>query len=450
MAPVPHAQLVQTAELDGEPLTFLVPPNEPLSSSFTIGAVGMRRPGPEYVHVRHAIAADGQEEDLNSRADVAGVVAAGGYRARHYLDFTGDGWVEPVVPELAVEVPRVRTAYSLVAAPDFFPTTDQRELTEWTGRQVPSALRAAIWRIPPDPLSDERFPPNLQLTAAGFRPDDDTITAIVPAPVTGTRGQTGLDAAVAERHTHLPDDAAGVFAPGWDVSVDGLPGGPDHLAAYGLGSPFPEDSKLCAALSSFWPAVAPDAARTFEPSPSWPTVAPMTDEEIGIVGTLPWDGVPGPQLVQAGGQAVVEYTSFDHADYVRSSLDGRFSLDLTARIDDLEYEARILAMIRVYAALGVDLGGGFGQVVAAKARWTVVSFRPAALHDAEVKQAAIDTGTDLHEPLYRFEMITRGPSRPAPGAIGKVHVPVRRAVRLLVDPVTVLLQEGQTAWQSAP
>ena len=31
--------------------------------------------------------------------------------------------------------------------------------------------------------------------------------------------------------------------------------GPDHLAAYGLGSPFPEDSKLCAALSSFWPAV---------------------------------------------------------------------------------------------------------------------------------------------------------------------------------------------------
>ena len=54
-----------------------------------------------------------------------------------------------------------------------------------------------------------------------------------------------------------------MFAPGWDISVDGRAGGPEHLAAYGLGSPFPEDSKLCAALSAFWPAVAPDAARTF-------------------------------------------------------------------------------------------------------------------------------------------------------------------------------------------
>jgi hypothetical protein len=32
------------------------------------------------------------------------------------------------------------------------------------------------------------------------------------------------------------------------------------IAAYGLGSPFPEDAKLCAALNSFWPAVAPDAS----------------------------------------------------------------------------------------------------------------------------------------------------------------------------------------------
>ena len=60
------------------------------------------------------------------------------------------------------------------------------------------------------------------------------------------------------RHAYLPDAASGLFAPGWDVSRDN-----GHLAPYGLGSPFPEDSKLCAPLSSFWPAVAPDASRTF-------------------------------------------------------------------------------------------------------------------------------------------------------------------------------------------
>lgn len=105
----------------------------------------------------------GREADLNDRADVVDVVVAGGYRARHHVDLTGDGWVSAVVPELAVELPRRRSAYSVVAAPDFFPTTDQRELTEWTARRLPAALREAVRRVPPDPLSDERFPPNLQL-----------------------------------------------------------------------------------------------------------------------------------------------------------------------------------------------------------------------------------------------------------------------------------------------
>ena len=67
------------------------------------------------------------------------------------------------------------------------------------------------------------------------------------------------------RVSTLPDDGAGEFAPGWDVSLDFKgPGGTGivHLAAYGLGSPFPEDVKLCAALSTYWPAVAPDVYRT--------------------------------------------------------------------------------------------------------------------------------------------------------------------------------------------
>jgi hypothetical protein len=447
VVPVTHRRLVEAATFRGEPLTFRVPPNEPLSSSLSIPAVGLRRPAPEYVHARHQVTAAGAEVDLNTRADVVDVVAAGGYRARHYVDFTGDGWVSAVVPELAVELPRRRSAYSVVAAPDFFPTTDQRELTEWTARRLPTALREAIWRVPPDPLSDERFPPNLQLAGAGFRADDDTVTAIVAAPVPGGRAPGRLVEPPAERCTFLPDDAAGVFAPGWDVSVDGIGDGPDHLAAHGLGSPFPEDAKLCAALSSFWPAVAPDAARTFEPSPNWPTVAPLTDAEIGSFGDLPWDGVPGPRRVDAGGEQVVEYRDLAHADYVQNCLDNRFTMALTGRIDDREYQARVLAMVRVYAALGVDLDAGFGQVVRGKARWTVVSFRAVDPTADDAEQARKDTGVVLGEPLYRFEVVERGAVRPAPGAVGRVHMRIRRAVTLLADPVSVLGREGDGPWE---
>lgn len=446
LVPVPHARLVEPAEYQGRPLTFRVPPNAPLSSSLNLPSEGLWRHAPEYVHVRHVVTDEGEELDLNQRADVAAVVASGGYRARHYLDFTGDGWVRARVPELAVAVPRRRSAYSLVAAPDFFPGTDQRELTEWVSERLPSTLRRAIWRVPPDPLSDQRIPANLQLAGGGFRADDDTVTAVVARRRQSLGRPTRIDARPTDRHSHLPDDAAGVFAPGWDVSVDGAPGRPQHLATYGLGSPFPEDAKLCAALSSFWPAVAPDAARTFEPSPDWPTVVPLTDEEVGIVGDLPWDGVQGPRLLTGGGREVVEYASLAHADYVENALAGRFTLALTARVDDLEYQSRILAMIRVYEALGVTLTSGFGEVVRQKARWSVLSFRPASPEDADARQAQDEAGAVLQaDGLYRFHVFLHGARRTAP--LGKVHIEVLRSVRLLVDPVTLLLQEGSGPWR---
>ena len=55
----------------------------------------------------------------------------------------------------------------------------------------------------------------------------------------------------------LPDGAAGLFDPGWDGSM-GVRRGPDgmlmrFLASHGLGSPFLEDAKICAALGSYWP-----------------------------------------------------------------------------------------------------------------------------------------------------------------------------------------------------
>ena len=451
LVPVPHRRLVVPAELDGRPLTFEVPPDAPLlSSSLNIPPEGDWRHGPEFVHVRHRVDDDGSRTDLNERADVTAVVAAGGYRAQHYLDFTGDGFVAAVVPQLASDVPRRRSAYSIVAAPDFFPSTDQRELTEWTASRVPSRLRASIWQRPPDALSDDRLPPNITVRGSGFRADDDTVTALVSLPSGAAARPTRLEDVRTERHSHLPDDAAGFFAPGWDISVDGRPGGPMHLAAYGLGSPFPEDSKLCAAISAFWPAVAPDAARTFEPKPDWPTVAPLTDAEVGSAGQLPWDGVPGPRLVRLDGQELVEYASFDHADYVTNSLLGTFTLALTGRVTEQEYRSRVLAMARAYDAVGVGTGASPGAVLAAKGRWAVVSFRTTDGDDPDVRSAVADTGALLVQPLYRFELCRRGPVRPSATDVAKVHMPVQRRVSLLVDPVSVLLLESGGRWRAAP
>ena len=447
VVPEPHRVMVEAAEYLGGPLTFRVPPNRPFASSFEIRAVEQRwRPGPEYVHARTRVEDDGTEVDLNTEPDVAAVVAAGGYAARHYVDFTGDGWVAAVIPELATAVPHRRSAYSLVTAPDFFPSTDQRELTEWTAQRVPSSLRRSIWPRPPDPLSDERFPPNLALRGSGFGEEDTTITAIVSMPQTPPVRPTRLEIARTLRHSHLPDDAAGIFAPGWDVSVDRPPGGRPHLAAYGLGSPFPEDAKLCAALSAFWPAVAPDAARTFAPGTGWPTVAPLTDEEIGIVGDVPWDGVAGPRLVHLDGADVVEYPSFAHADYVTNTLQGRFSLHLTGRIEEHEYQGRVLAMAHAYLALGVDTEGPPEEVIAAKALWAVLSFGSTDPGEATALTAAADTGVRLTAPLYRLEAFLPRGRQPHPTDVTRVRVGVGRRVELLVDPLHVLTRDEGRPW----
>lgn len=396
LVPEGRGALVEPAVFEGVPLTFEVPPNprHNLGPSMLIPseADGSRR-APEFVHVRHRVEPDGETQDLNDEVDVVERTRAGGYQARHYVDFTGDGWVGAVCPELAVQFPRNVPAYSAVTAPDFYPGCEQRELMEWWARRVPSNLRGSIWEIPPRPLSDERLPPNLQLPGADFRAEDEGATALISLPATHRRAKRPLVASTSARHAHLPDAAAGVFAPGWDTSRDSI-GGTAHLAAYGLGSPFPEDAKLCAALSAFWPAVAPDVSRSF--SRARRTVTPMTDEEVGSVGDLPWDGIVGPRPLDDGDAPVIEYASFDHVDYVNSALGGDFSLAHTARVDLEEYAARILAMARVYAAfrkLGIE--------EPEQAGWSVVSFRRAAADESELQQAAAEAGTGPGDPCYR-------------------------------------------------
>ena len=203
----------------------------------------------------------------------------------------------------------------------------------------------------------------------------------------------------------LPDDAAGVFAPGWDVAKDSQPGsGTEHLAAYALGSPFPEDAKLCAALSTFWPAVAPDVFRTFVNVIGFSngTIAPLTDEEIGQSGTLPWDGITGPREVTVNGQPFIEFPAFLNADYVRQALENRFSIRLTARIGVEEYQSRILASCRMYSVLA-----GLGSIKVARNEWLMLSFHEVSSGDAALQTAQSEAGMVLSGKVYagRFSRI---------------------------------------------
>lgn len=441
LIPVVHPNLIEAATYKGKPLTYRVPKDSAtLSSSLAIPADGDARHAPEYVHARHRVLPDGKIQNLNEVRDVESIVRAGDYDAQHYLDFTGDGSVEAICPELAVAIPRRVPAYSLVTAPDFFPNCDQRELLEWTEQSVPARLRNNLWRIPPNTLSDVRLAPNLQIADADFRPEDKTVSAIISAPVIGSVRQMPLDGSPTMRHSYLPDAAAGIFAPGWDVSIDTTADGVSHLASYGLGSPFPEDAKLCAALSTFWPAVAPDAARTFQPDPNWPTVSPLTDEEIGQIGNQSWDGVPGPRRVTRDGRTLIEYADFAHADYIDNTLQQKFSISLTGKVDVREYEARVLAMANVYRILGIS--------PQARGQWSVFSFRKVALTDAELQQAQSQAGTTLSGSIYRFEIYRPGNSFLSPDDVRKRLVEIMETVTLFVTPVNILLKRGNGNWSS--
>jgi len=437
LVPTVHPALIEAAEYQGRPLTFIVPsePDNEWAPSLLIRSEGGVRRAPEYVHARHLVE-DSGERSLNDEPDVVEAVRAGGYRARHYLDFTGDGWVEALCPQLAAALPRSVPAYSLVTAPDFYPNCDQRELIEWWVSRVPRALRERIWQTPPFTLSDERMAPNLQLAGAPFVPEDQGVSAIVSLPLDGEATETGLGAARSERHAHLPDGAAGVFAPGWDTSHDETDG-VVHLASYGLGSPFPEDAKLCAALSSFWPAVAPDAGRSF--STPFATTTPLTDEEIGSVGELPWDGIMGPRLVEGEGQRAVDYARFSHVDYVESALSGRFSLALTGRVDVDEYTARVIAMARCYAALALD---------PRDPSWRITSFRASAADDAERGRAESDTGAALGPAAFRVAFSRALEEREAPGDHRLARLELGETVTLFAGalPRVLIGAEGEP-WQ---
>ncbi len=358
--PTPQTQLVRTAKQQrsttgqSELVRFNVPAateGNRFWTSYDIQPPGEGRLAPEYVNIRHRVqtnAAGAQViDDINSlpQSTFTSLIANGGYEAAHFIDDTCDGCLSVTVgglPTTLAGASKVRSAYSLVTAPDFFPLMDQLVIYDWA-TALSGGRRSQFSQGSPEPLSRGRTAANPTLPRPGtsqpaFNRQDLTMTAVLSTrnpTATGTPTQRAAplpDASV----SYLPDAAANVFQPGWDISLGEDQAGIFHTA-FGLGSPFPEDAKLCAALNSFWPAAAPDATRTFGLTGA-PTAQPLLDIEIGchpnhprvqsglVTSSRGWDGEFGPFLETVGGQIVVNFASRDRSDYVSSALAGLIGL----------------------------------------------------------------------------------------------------------------------------
>lgn len=366
VVPTPGAALVRvvsqknSATKRNQLVHFIVPPIRTVreretryaDSTLEIPSHGDDRLAPEYVNIRHQIDPAGpttqKPTDLNtlSKADFASTLTEGGYAAAHFTDDSCDGCVEAVVKGLRAGI-KNHQAFSLITAPDFFPLADQFEVeTDRTIGQV-------------EPLSKNRLPVNpslprpTDLSSSAFDRKDKTVTAVIGAFATGKRasilGHTNRIV------SYLPDASSNVYAPGWDTSrsKDALG---SFLTSSGLGSPFPEDAKLCAALASFWPAVAPDNGRTFGNEKNYFNQLPLLDEEMGFhpshervkSGELQsysgWDGEFGPFFEKVGSKLHVNYVAIERSDYVSHALAGRIRVSLTAEVQSEDLIARHQAL----------------------------------------------------------------------------------------------------------
>jgi hypothetical protein len=389
VVPVPHDPMIEPARTaDGRFVGFPVPPYKKaqrrlgfpvpyygvMSSTPWFQAEYGARHSPEFVHAKHMIVKEGGQERIvylpdQDQRNIVALVKRGKYLAANFIDWSADGWVGAACP--ALQHFKSYPAYSILAQPDFFPLVKQQDLKEWLDTpNLPRSVRdswsgsdAAV-----TPLSDARFPANFMLKEAGFDSTDQTMTAIVGMNRRPRRKGTRMLTIQPFRESTLSVRASGLFEPGWDVTVDlnsasdaAQPTGTYHLAHYGLGSPYPEDTLLCAALSSYWPGAAPDVSRFFKPSEGQPSVTPILDQQAN------WDGGAMPKMIvsrrnakkTSSKSANYEYESLAYADYVRDIWKGRFSFVEFAYVSLEDYKARTLASARIFQHRGVET----------KARW---------------------------------------------------------------------------------
>ncbi len=418
--------LVELAYYQDRPLSFMMPPN-------TGGLV----------HGRHHLRDDGSIEDLNQREDVDAIVKAGGYRALHYQDAMADGWVRAHCP--ALELASI-AAYSIIGAPDFFPLCGQRELKRWSSNPgvfpCPAPPCPEVWHTRVNPLSDVRFYINQALAGGYFAPEDRGVTAIVSHPQFSTTPGLALPVQRAQRQSWLPDFASGVFGPGWEVGR-GLVDAPftNMLCGYQLASPFTEDARICAALGSYWPGVAPDSTRSFEPRNVSATVIPLTDSEIGLGDSPAWDGRAGPTLIESQGSTVVQYRAYEYSDYTQAALEGQLSLAITGQTSTAQYHQRVLGMRHAYEAVGA------GSDKEQRKRWPLLSFFQVQLPNEAFEVAQQEAGLRLSGEVHFYTLYKHGAIITPTHDFKLRHVQIEQVIDLYMSHDAVLIRQDGAAWR---
>jgi hypothetical protein len=360
------------------------------------GRTGLRSPrnGPVFVNIRYCVNERGDVSHIDRETtDFEGVIERGGYGAAMFEDGLCDGCIDarinprepaeldPVTADIArqlVALP-ILPAFSIVAAPDLMPYVAPNDFVKHDkfflegGPNVASGgrLRANPHIVRPG-TGGAAFPaaPRNDIESAVA----DTITAVVSAHANTAFPNAKVARDWRQTNT-LPDNASNVFAPGWELTFSRDRGAPAaYVATFGLGSPFPEDMKLCAAANGMWPGSSPDAARTFygdlKPvfSRRWnrkpPTAVPLTDVELGLHRYSPavvdhemepragWDGEYGPflEVVPDTGAAQVEfeinYADLMESDYVAHALHGHLDLSILRDLSTSELIDRMGALRR--------------------------------------------------------------------------------------------------------
>jgi hypothetical protein len=263
------------------------------------------------------------------------------------------GWTSDLVPQKVFDQD-CHPAFSIVTAPDFFPQADPLDLkgfdldiTEKRSNFFEGGLFS---------LSAQRLPPNQRTInpvsgITAFADKSQTSLAVVSGlPLFANPGNPDFNTPSLRSYnssSYLPDVCSGIFAPGWDITysnedIDQTSN--NYLSTRGLGSPFPEDMKLCAAMNGMWPAASPDASRTYQggllSNFRNPTAIPLLDLEIGLHPMSAacvdhrqnprngWDGEQGPFLQPIGdGSFQVNFADLARTDTVKKTLD--IGLDLS-------------------------------------------------------------------------------------------------------------------------
>jgi len=399
------------------------------------------RNGPEFVNIRHTVASPNHIVDMRTqprdRDAFLRAVASGDRDAVLFEDGCAEGVVGAVIS--GFDRP-IMAAYSVLTAPDFFPFADQLSLQRaiFPRRAVSRYFRQGG----PDPLCFGNLPPNPTLVdpmsdrgAAAFDPADRSYVALVSAPPRGPAAARLRDRPAVG---FLSDTASNVFAPGWDLTyarTDGVL----HYTTSGLGSPFPEDAKLCAAANAMWPAVSPDASRTFARQKDTPTAIPLMDDELGIHPRHPsgrparrgWDGEYGPFLTADG--LSVDFADIERSDYVANLLEGGWDFHRLAGIDTFEMFERMEAYRRALALAGFgDITTTNHMLIAARA-WEHIEEYPRA-------HAVGLTGRG-----YAFLMGEIGAADKSVPEVGRLTAPLRSELALCL-----MTSEGTAGPFSAP